>query len=141
MPAASFESAEFMAKTETADPIDVIDQFLMSDRAPEHSMGLSDLDGFLTRIVVGPELIMPSEWLPVIWGNESPGFKNYREAQTVMSAVMERYTGKRTLSLHPVRSPRSIYCFLLVRRNVALKTHGAGQRRPQCTSLQCYDLV
>ena len=35
-------------------------------------MGLSDLDGFLTGIAVGPELILPSEWLPVIWGGDQP---------------------------------------------------------------------
>ena len=44
----------------------------MSDHAPDDRMGLSDLDGFLTGIVVGPELILPSEWLPVIWGGQEP---------------------------------------------------------------------
>ena len=39
-------------------------------------MGLSDLDGFLTGIAIGPELILPSEWLPVIWGGDSPKFKS-----------------------------------------------------------------
>jgi uncharacterized protein len=73
------------------DPLNVIDRYLMSDRAPENSMGLSDLDGFLTGIVVGPELIMPSEWLPVIWGNDQPNFKDDREAQAVISAIMDRY--------------------------------------------------
>ena len=58
-----------------ADPIpqagpadlDALDALLLSDRAPEEGMGLSDLDGFLTGIAVGPELVMPSEWLPVVW--------------------------------------------------------------------------
>lgn len=73
------------------DPIDVIDRFLMSDRAPDYSMGLSDLDGFLTGIVIGPELVMPSGWLPKVWGGESPRFKNDREAEAVLSAIMARY--------------------------------------------------
>ncbi len=37
-----------------------IDEYLMSDESPENCMQLSDLDGFLTAIVVGPELIQPS---------------------------------------------------------------------------------
>jgi uncharacterized protein len=54
--------------------LDALDAFLLSDRAPEDSMGLSDLDGFLAGIVVGPELVMPSEWLPVVWGGAEPAF-------------------------------------------------------------------
>jgi uncharacterized protein len=45
----------------------------MSDHNTDDSMGLSDLDGFLTGVVVGPELILPTKWLPVIWGGgEAP---------------------------------------------------------------------
>jgi len=80
-----------MARSVSDYCLKTIDLFLLSDRAPENSMGLSDLDGFLTGVVIGPKLIMPSVWLPEIWGNESPNFKNTKEAQTVMSAIMERY--------------------------------------------------
>ena len=55
--------------------LDALDDYLMSDHAPDDSMGLSDLDGFLTGVVVGPELILPSEWLPVIWGGAEPEFE------------------------------------------------------------------
>jgi Uncharacterised protein family (UPF0149) len=41
--------------------LDALDNYLLSDHAPDDSMGLSDLDGLLTGIVVGPELILPSE--------------------------------------------------------------------------------
>ena len=37
-----------------------LDEYLMSDLSPQNCMQLSDLDGFLTAIVVGPELIQPS---------------------------------------------------------------------------------
>ena len=55
--------------------LDALDNCLMSDHAPDNSMGMSDLDGFLTGIVVGPELILPSEWFPVIWGGKEPDFE------------------------------------------------------------------
>jgi uncharacterized protein len=63
----------------------------MSDHAPDDSMGLSDLDGFLTGIVVGPELILPSEWLPVIWGGEEPMFQTEHETRAVLGTIMGRY--------------------------------------------------
>ena len=71
--------------------LDALYDYLMSDHAPEDSMGLSDLDGFLTGIVVGPELIPPSEWLPVIWGGEEPVFQTEDEMRTVLATIMGRY--------------------------------------------------
>ncbi len=76
-----------------AGPIDLdaLDAFLLWDRAPDESMGLSDLDGFLTGIVVGPELVMPSEWLPLVWGGEEPVFESVEEARSILGTVMGRY--------------------------------------------------
>ncbi len=68
-----------------------LDEYLMSDESPENCMQLSDLDGFLTAIVVGPELIKPSEWLPVVWGGETPEFSEDAQATTIMGAVLGRY--------------------------------------------------
>ena len=71
--------------------LDTLDDYLMSDHAPHDSMGLSDLDGFLTGIAVGPELILPSEWLPVIWGGDEPVFDTKSEMQAVVGTIMGRY--------------------------------------------------
>lgn len=68
-----------------------LEAFLESERSPPESMLLSDLDGFLTGIAIGPELIMPSEWLPVVWGGEEPVFDDDREAQAVLGGIMSRY--------------------------------------------------
>jgi uncharacterized protein len=71
--------------------LDLLDHFLVSDAAPENSMGLSDLDGFLTGILMGPDLIMPSEWLPRVWGGEEPVFDSMEQAQEILEAIMGRY--------------------------------------------------
>ena len=54
-------------------------------------MQLSDLDGFLTGIAIGPELVLPSEWLPVVWGGEEPVFNDAEQARTVIGLIMTRY--------------------------------------------------
>jgi uncharacterized protein len=71
--------------------LEALDSFLMSDRSPPESMMLSDLDGFLTGIAVGPELVLPSEWLPLIWGGEAPEFADEGEANAILGAIMGRY--------------------------------------------------
>jgi uncharacterized protein len=53
-------------------------------------MGLSELDGFLTAIVIGSEPILPSEWLPLIWGGEQPEFETDNEMRMVFSTIMGR---------------------------------------------------
>src|ERR1700729_2183277 len=74
--------------------LDALDDYLMSDHAPDDSMGLSDLDGFLTGVVIGPELIPPSEWLPVIWGGEEPEFETGVEMRTVLGRIMDRFNSE-----------------------------------------------
>jgi uncharacterized protein len=71
--------------------LEALETFLMSDRAPLDSMMLSDLDGFLTGIAVGPELVPSSEWLPMIWGGETPEFIDHDEASAICDAIMARY--------------------------------------------------
>lgn len=71
--------------------IEELDEFLCSDDAPEDCMQLSDLDGFLTGIAIGPELIKPSEWLPHVWGGEEPEFRSIEQAQGVINAITGRY--------------------------------------------------
>jgi uncharacterized protein len=66
-------------------------EYLDSDLSPDDCMGLSDLDGYLTAIIVGPELIMPSEWLPVIWGEEEPKFESTAHAEMIIGLIMGRY--------------------------------------------------
>jgi uncharacterized protein len=71
--------------------LDALDNYLLSDHSPVDCMGLSDLDGLLTAIVIGPGLVLPTEWLQVIWGDVEPQFANEAEKQTVLGLIMGRY--------------------------------------------------
>lgn len=45
-----------------------LDDALADLPVEDEAMLLSELDGFLTGILLCPEAVMPSEWLPRIWG-------------------------------------------------------------------------
>jgi uncharacterized protein len=75
-------------------PVDLaaLDDFLASDHTPPDCMQLSELDGFLAGIVVGPEAIPPSVWLPIVWGDDDePVFADLEEAQEILGIIMRRY--------------------------------------------------
>jgi len=68
-----------------------LDAFLLSDAVSDNCMLLSELDGFLAGIIVCPDLIMPREWMGVIWGEDSPVFETMEQAQSVNGAIMWMY--------------------------------------------------
>ena len=74
-----------------SDWIEELDEFLMSDQVPDDCLQLSDLDGFLTGVAIGPDLIMPSEWIPIIWQGDQPDFKDTEQAERIMGIIMARY--------------------------------------------------
>jgi uncharacterized protein len=68
-----------------------LDKFLLSERAPEDAMTMDTLHGFLTAIAIGPETIMPAEWLPHVWGEDgknAPKWKNAKEEETIVNLIM-----------------------------------------------------
>lgn len=74
-------------------PVDLgaLDDFLASDRTPEECMQLSELDGFLAGVAIGPRLIMPSAWLPFVWRSDEPAFEDLRQANEMLGVIMRRY--------------------------------------------------
>jgi uncharacterized protein len=69
-----------------------LDEFLMSDATPEESMSIVELDGFLTSLVIGPEVVPPSAWFKTIWGGEDePEFESAAQAQRVFGLIMRRF--------------------------------------------------
>jgi uncharacterized protein len=69
---------------------DELDKFLLSERTSDDAMTMDTLHGFLTAIVIGPEAVMPTEWLPRVWGegDTAPAFKNEKEAIRIFELIM-----------------------------------------------------
>ena len=73
----------------------------------DDAMLLEELDGFIAGLLVCPELIKPSEWLPVVWGSEEkdePAFNSLDHLDRVLGLVVEHYNDvARTLMERPNR--------------------------------------
>lgn len=74
-----------------ADPLSTWLGFLTSPAAPRSAMSPMELDGYLTGIVVSPDLLLPSDWLDGIWGQNEPTFDGLDQTKTVIAAVMDHY--------------------------------------------------
>jgi uncharacterized protein len=83
------------------DPIDIqsdlpvsnedvnrLDAFLRSDRVPEGAMWIDELHGFITALVCGPEVVMPSEWMSMVWNGEAPEWQSVDELRDLLGGIM-----------------------------------------------------
>jgi uncharacterized protein len=72
--------------------LEELNEALMSDEAPEGATKiLSELDGFLTAVAIGPESLPPSEWLPCIWGDNAPESRSDEQVKTALDLILGRY--------------------------------------------------
>lgn len=63
--------------------------FLSRKDAPERALReLPALDGFLTCLVIGPDAVMPSHWLPVLFGGALPEFENARQMERMFGMIL-----------------------------------------------------
>ena len=65
--------------------------FLASPDAPATAMSTLELEGYLTGLVVLPDLIPPSMWISGLWGDEEPVFDSSEQARATLDSVMEHY--------------------------------------------------
>lgn len=69
-----------------------LDRALIGHDGDGDPMLLSELDGFVAGILVCPDLILPGEWLPCVWGGgEEPVFSDMGDAQQIIGMLMEHY--------------------------------------------------
>ncbi len=69
-----------------------LDDFLADPALEETSMDVSTLEGFFTALAIGPDTLMPSQWLPWVYdmheGKAEPEFDNLEQAQRILGLVM-----------------------------------------------------
>lgn len=71
--------------------LDSINDILMKYGNDDSILDASELDGFLSAIVSGPDMIVPSHWFPVLWGGagNEPNWESEDEMQQFMSLVFQ----------------------------------------------------
>lgn len=69
---------------------ELVDDILTKYGHDDSILCISELDGFLTAIVSGPDVIQPSQWFSVIWGGEAnaPEWDSEQEFRQFMTLVV-----------------------------------------------------
>ena len=138
-----------------------LDDFLLNripeseerDEDPDRDEGIldvSELDGFLTAIVSGPTTIVPSQWLPAIWGEDEPVWDSTEQFQEIFTLIVRHMNGIAALlaakgeRFEPLFGERDVggkthlivdeWCYGYVRA-IALDVDGWARGEPQIREL------
>lgn len=65
--------------------------FLSAPQRPSGTLSYPQLAGFLFSIANGPELIPPSEWMPMVFNDQEARYETLNEAERVIQAMMALY--------------------------------------------------
>ena len=67
-------------------------QALLADPArPADTLRYHELQGFLFAVASAPELILPSEWQPIIFANKDVEYASLEEAQEILGQITALY--------------------------------------------------
>lgn len=74
-----------------ADALDVLEHFLQKYGREPAVFSAPELDGLLAGLACAPQTLMPSQWLPVLWGGEQqmPEWESQEDIQEFHSLLME----------------------------------------------------
>jgi uncharacterized protein len=95
--AGKHESKQVKTAMATTNKLDQLSDFLR-DLPEENSeaMLIEELDGFLAGVLVCPEMIPPSTWMPHVWshkgdGSHKPVYQSIERAQKILDLIMHHY--------------------------------------------------
>lgn len=75
------------------DLFEVIEHSLLHYGSDASILGISELDGFFAALACAPVTIMPSTWMPAVWGGEQllPDWENEEEISQFSNAIIHHY--------------------------------------------------
>jgi len=68
--------------------LDRFDEDLVEPQGDERIFDVSSLDGFLTAVLSSPVMIMPSRWLPAVWGDYPPDVEGAKAFDRMFSLMI-----------------------------------------------------
>jgi len=72
--------------------LDRLDALFLEQPPENDGMLLSEFDGFCAGLIVCPDTIPPSEWLPLVWGEDAaPSFDTLGDYQAALDLIMAHY--------------------------------------------------
>ena len=69
--------------------------FLEHPSRPAGTLTYHELQGFLFTVVSTPELIPPSEWLPIVFGDQEVDYASAEIAEAIIGQIMTLYRTRR----------------------------------------------
>ncbi|OUS10072.1 hypothetical protein A9Q89_12070 [Gammaproteobacteria bacterium 53_120_T64] len=80
-------------KPDTDDVVELVDYYLEHHGSDAGILGASELDGYFAAIACAPQMILPSLWMPSLWGGEehSPEWENSEDFQEFSELIMSFY--------------------------------------------------
>ncbi|MEE9494626.1 MAG: UPF0149 family protein [Gammaproteobacteria bacterium] len=75
------------------DYFQLIEHYFQQYGHDESILDVSELDGYFSALACSPDIIIPSKWVPFLWGGEfqSPEWQSIEEATQFTEAIMALY--------------------------------------------------
>lgn len=75
----------------TAKEVEQLEDILCKTADPDESLKPIELHGFFFGLAITPDPVMPSEWFPVVFGEEGSRFDDEKNARQSLGYLMEIY--------------------------------------------------
>src|ERR1700693_4799966 len=77
----------------TESELDHLGRFLKNCKGGK-AMNIEELDGFFAALIAGPEIVPPSEYMPEVFGSETPRthqFESLEEGNEILGLMMRHW--------------------------------------------------